>query len=204
MRVVYKGAGGHAGAVLMRDRNDSLLAGAELALAVEHAALTIGGADTVATAGVLDVHPRAINSIPSQVKLEIDIRDVELVRRDNVLSEIQRRAAQIGTRRNQATSIERINADPPASCDAKIVDAIIASCQEAGLTYKKMISRAYHDSLFMALVAPTSMIFIACRGGVSHRPDEFASPEALAAGVEVLALTLARLAEGDGNALPNL
>ena len=57
-----------------------------------------------------------------------------------------------------------------------------------------MISRAYHDSLFMARVAPTAMIFIPCRGGVSHRPDEYASPAAIANGVAVLADTLAALA----------
>jgi N-carbamoyl-L-amino-acid hydrolase len=57
-----------------------------------------------------------------------------------------------------------------------------------------MISRAYHDSLFMARVAPTGMIFIPCQGGISHRPDEYASPEAIANGVEVLADTLAVLA----------
>ena len=56
-----------------------------------------------------------------------------------------------------------------------------------------MISRAYHDSLFMARIAPTGMIFIPCRDGISHRPDEFSSPEAIARGVEVLALVLARL-----------
>jgi ureidoglycolate amidohydrolase len=58
-----------------------------------------------------------------------------------------------------------------------------------------MISRAYHDSLFMARIAPTGMIFIPCRGGVSHRPDEYTSPEAIARGVEVLALTLGQLAQ---------
>ena len=56
------------------------------------------------------------------------------------------------------------------------------------------MSRAYHDSLFMARVAPTAMIFIPCREGVSHRPDEFASEDAIARGTEVLALTLAALA----------
>ena len=57
-----------------------------------------------------------------------------------------------------------------------------------------MVSRAYHDSLFMAQICPTAMIFIPCRNGYSHRPDEYSSPEAIAAGVEVLARTLARLA----------
>ena len=57
-----------------------------------------------------------------------------------------------------------------------------------------MVSRAYHDSLFMARLAPTSMIFIPCKGGVSHRPEEYAAPDAIAQGVAVLAASLARLA----------
>jgi acetylornithine deacetylase/succinyl-diaminopimelate desuccinylase-like protein len=60
-----------------------------------------------------------------------------------------------------------------------------------------MISRAYHDSLFMSRIAPTGMIFIPCKGGISHRPEEYSEPEAIADGIEVLAMTLARLASGD-------
>ena len=56
-----------------------------------------------------------------------------------------------------------------------------------------MVSRAYHDSLFMSRIAPTAMLFIPCRGGVSHRPDEYASPEAIVRGTLVLAETLAQL-----------
>ena len=56
-----------------------------------------------------------------------------------------------------------------------------------------MVSRAYHDSLFVSRFAPTAMLFIPCRGGVSHRPDEYASPEAIAGGVTVLAEALAGL-----------
>ncbi len=80
LRVIFDGRGGHAGGVLMRDRADALVAGAELAVHVETAALQLGGEDTVATTGVLDVHPRAINSIPSRVMLEIDVRDIDLAR----------------------------------------------------------------------------------------------------------------------------
>jgi ureidoglycolate amidohydrolase len=67
-------------------------------------------------------------------------------------------------------------------------------CSAHGLAAKHMVSRAYHDSLFMAQIAPIAMIFIPCRGGVSHRPDEFAKPEDIANGARVLAATLARLA----------
>ena len=90
-------------------------------------------------------------------------------------------------------SLRILNADPPARCAQTVVDAIVAACDARALRYQRMISRAYHDSLFMSRIAPTGMIFIPCRGGISHRPDEYASPEAIAHGTEVLADTLASL-----------
>ena len=74
-----------------------------------------------------------------------------------------------------------------------MIDAALASAAQLGLKHRKMVSRAYHDSLFMATLAPTSMIFIPCKGGMSHRPDEFSSPKDIEKGVKTLALTLARL-----------
>jgi ureidoglycolate amidohydrolase len=194
LRVTYEGVGGHAGAVLMPARRDALLPAAKLALAVDAAARELGGDDTVATTGVLDIHPRAINSIPSRSVLEIDVRDIELARRDAVLNQIRGQAQQFGDEHRQQTTIELINADSPATCDPHIVKTVAAAAASAGHPSLRMISRAYHDSLFMAQICPTAMIFIPCRGGVSHRPDEFASPEAIAAGVGVLAGTLAELA----------
>jgi len=87
-----------------------------------------------------------------------------------------------------------INADPPARCAPGIVEAMVQVCESEGLGYDLMISRAYHDSLFLSRIAPTAMLFIPCRDGVSHRPDEYASPEDIALGVRVLAFSLARLA----------
>jgi acetylornithine deacetylase/succinyl-diaminopimelate desuccinylase-like protein len=70
---------------------------------------------------------------------------------------------------------------------------VTSVCGELGVRVKKMISRAYHDSLFMAQICPTTMIFIPCRGGISHRPDEYSSPAQIKTGVTVLAHTLAKL-----------
>ncbi|MEM9186184.1 MAG: hydantoinase/carbamoylase family amidase, partial [Planctomycetota bacterium] len=194
LRVEYRGEGGHAGAVLMPDRRDALLPAAELALAVRSAAGQLGGEDTVATTGVLEVHPGAVNSIPSRARLEIDIRDTDHQRRDRVLAQIESDAHAIGARHSQRSTIDRVNADPPATCATQVVEAVEEASDDSGLACSRMVSRAYHDSLFMAQVAPTGMIFIPCRGGVSHRPDEYASPEAIGAGVAVLAGVLRRLA----------
>ena len=68
------------------------------------------------------------------------------------------------------------------------------AAKDAGKSYKRMVSRAYHDSLFIARISPVAMLFIPCRGGISHRPDEYATPEWIGSGVHVLARTLAQLA----------
>ena len=194
IRVEVRGIGGHAGAVLMPDRHDALLAGAEIALAVEHAALKSGSSDTVATTGVFRIEPGAVNSVPCRAWLEIDLRDTQVTTRDAALKQIEDSVRQICNRRDVGFRIERVNVDAPAICDAKLVHTVSRVCGELGLPVKKMISRAYHDSLFMAQICPTTMIFIPCRGGVSHRPDEYSSPEQIRDGVRVLAQTLANLA----------
>jgi len=195
LKVLIEGEGGHAGAMLMPVRHDALAAAAELILALESAARSTGVIDTVATVGVCDVFPGAVNSVPSRVRLETDIRDTDQARRDGVVARLKETAAEVAARRGVRISFETVNADPPATCDATVLDAVQAAVNDAGRTSKRMVSRAYHDSLFVARIAPVAMIFTPCRAGVSHRPDEFASPEWIAAGVDVLARTLARLSE---------
>ena len=180
LRIEIEGEGGHAGAVLMPQRRDAFLAAAEIALVVEAAAKATGAIDTVGTTGICDIFPRAINSIPSRARMEIDIRDIDGARRDSVLERVRQESAAIAARRNVTVRIEMLNADPPAQCDAAVIEALEKACQAHHATYQRMISRAYHDSLFMSLVAPVAMLFIPCRGGVSHRPDEYSSPEAIA------------------------
>ena len=194
LRIVIEGEGGHAGGMLMAARHDALCAAAELILAVEAAALSTGAADTVATAGVCEVFPGAVNSVPSRVRLEVDVRDIELERRERVLAAIAQAGAAIAARRKVSVHSETVNADAPARCDEKIVAALARACGKSGLQFEPMVSRAYHDSLFMSRAGPVGMLFIPCRGGVSHRPDEFASPEAIANGTLVLAHALAELA----------
>jgi ureidoglycolate amidohydrolase len=194
LKIAIEGEGGHAGAVLMPDRHDAFLAAAEIALAVEVSARSSGSRDTVGTVGVCGVFPGAVNSIPSHVRMEIDVRDTDEARRDSVLRKIEQACEQVACRRGVKANVELVNADPPAHCAPHVVEALAQSCEAQSLPFERMISRAYHDSLFMSRIAPTAMLFIPCRGGVSHRPDEYASPEAIAQGTLVLAEALARLA----------
>ncbi len=194
LRLSIEGAGGHAGGVLMPDRKDALCAAAELILAIENAARTSGAADTVATVGICEVFPGAVNSIPSRVQLSVDIRDTVLGRRDAVMYAIEAACQSIAAKRQVSIRKELLNADAPAHCAPAIIEALSRACLKHQLLYVPMVSRAYHDSLFMSRVTPAAMLFIPCRNGYSHRPDEYASPEDIARGVLVLADTLATLA----------
>ena len=148
----------------------------------------------MATCGLVQVLPGAVNSIPRQVRLEIDVRDIDRARRDSVLAVIHTAAQEAAARRGCGWIEQVLNADPPATCAAHIISAVESAGAELQLPCERMISRAYHDSLFMAQVCPTAMIFVPSKGGVSHRPDEYSSPAEIAHGVRVLAAALDRLA----------
>ncbi|CAA7395253.1 unnamed protein product [Spirodela intermedia] len=194
IKVDFEGGGGHAGAVLMPARNDAGLAAAELALAVERHVLASGSVDSVGTIGILELHPGAVNSIPSKSHLEIDTRDIDEERRNKIVSGIHQSAVEIAERRRvKLSSFKIVNQDPPASSDELVINAMEMVSQKLNLTHKLMISRAYHDSLFMARISRMGMIFIPCFKGFSHKPEEYASPVDIANGVKVLALTLAKL-----------
>jgi ureidoglycolate amidohydrolase len=193
LNISIEGAGGHAGGVLMPARHDALCAAAELILVIENAARSSGAVDTVATVGICEVFPGAVNSIPSRVRLTADVRDTDLERRDSLIDEIHLAGDVVAAKRHVSIQTELLNADAPATCAPVVVKALSESCRKHNLNFLPMVSRAYHDSLFMSRVAPTAMLFIPCRNGYSHRPDEYASPEDIARGTLVLAETLAAL-----------
>jgi ureidoglycolate amidohydrolase len=192
-RITIEGAGGHAGGVLMPDRQDALCAAAELILAIENAARTSGSTDNVATVGMCDVFPGAVNSIPSRVRISVDARDTNLTKRDGVMRAIETASNEISERRAVSMQMELLNADAPAECAPLVVDALAGAAKKHGEKFMTMISRAYHDSLFISAIAPVAMLFIPCRHGYSHRPDEYASIEDISRGALVLAEALASL-----------
>ena len=196
-RYEITGFGGHAGALLMPDRRDALTAAAELILSVEKHTLAAnaasGTSDSVATVGTVAVHPGAINSVPSRVTLTLDIRDTDVSRREAIMAALHADIRALEARRNITITEHQINADVPATSDPHILATLETICNSESIPYKKMVARAYHDTNFIAPIAPVAMIFIPCRNGVSHRPDEYATPESIALGTRVLALALAKL-----------
>lgn len=195
LRVEFTGEGGHAGAVLMPLRHDPLVAAAEVIQAVDREARATGREDTVGTVGLLELEPGAVNSIPRRVRLDIDIRDTDLAARDALVERLRAAAREAAASRGVGHHDEMVNQDAPATSDPAVLAAIEGACDEAGTPWQHMISRAYHDCVFMAQVCPSAMIFVPSRDGISHRPDEYTSPEDIARGAQVLAGALRTLSK---------
>jgi N-carbamoyl-L-amino-acid hydrolase len=134
LRIVVEGEGGHAGGVMMHDRKDAFCAAAEIVLAVEGRALATGSVDTCGTVGKCHVYPGAVNSIPSRVEMEADIRDIDEQRRNQVLREIEEACASVAAKRKVTVKVTGINADAPAASAPRIVEAMVEAAAENGLS----------------------------------------------------------------------
>ena len=148
----------------------------------------------MATVGVLRARPGAINVVPGEVELDVDVRDSDLAAREQVVDAIVTAASDIAQRRGLEAEVAPIVDDVPVQCDPLVVEAAQAACRELGLNVRAMTSGAYHDAMIMGRRVPVGMLFVPSAGGVSHHPDEYTAPEDLDRGVRVLAGTLARLA----------
>ena len=133
LRVELTGAGGHAGAVLMPERHDALLAGAEIALAVERAAMHSGSPDTVAPRAFFASSRAPLTAFRSARMLEIDLRDTQRNTRDAALRKVEEAMATLCQARGISWELERLNVDPPAVCDGPLVQTVAEVCAELGL-----------------------------------------------------------------------
>jgi hydantoinase/carbamoylase family amidase len=194
-RVTLRGAATHAGATPMSLRRDALAGAAEVMVALERLARASASGTTVGTVGVLRLRPGAINVVPGEVELDVDVRDSDLAAREAVVAAIVAAGREIAAARGLELEVTPIVEDVPVTCDEAVVAATEAACTELGLTYRRMISGAYHDAMIMGRRVPVGMIFVPSVGGVSHHPDEYTAPEDLECGVQALAGTLARLTE---------
>ena len=189
----FAGSGGHAGAVLMPQREDALVPAGHLITAAERLARESASDDSVATVGIVNVAPGAVNSIPRQVHMTFDVRDTDIEARQSIIDELKQIAQIEAKARGLTCEIKMINSDPPVTTDDEVRNAIHNATELYGFWAQSLVSRAYHDALFIARKVPTGMIFVPSAGGVSHRPDEYTSPQEMANGAAVLASTLAQL-----------
>lgn len=190
---VIRGRAEHAGACPMELRRDPMPAAAEVILAVEQAARESNPA-TRATVGFVQAHPGASNVIPDAVALSFDIRDLDGARRDACMERIKSVFAQVCQRRGLTGEMELQHSSRPTLCDPQIMGVMESSARQLGLEPFRLPSGAVHDGANVAALCPVGMIFVRSRDGLSHCPQEFSSPEDIAAGTALLAQTLAVLA----------
>ena len=169
------GVAGHAGTTSMALRRDALAGVAEMILAIERIARD-DGADLVATVGRIEALPGAANVIPGRVSFTLDIRSGDIVRRNDAAEAILDRIANIADTRGLDFTIERIHDLPASPCDPALMDVMDAAIADAGQPVRRLVSGAGHDAMVMAALCPTAMLFIRCKGGVSHNPAEHVDP----------------------------
>ena len=140
----------------------------------------------VGTVGIAEVVPGALNVIPGSVKLGVDIRSISKVARDSVVFLIKELIDVIAEKRGLSYTIEPIAQDHPVAMHPAMIREIEKAVKSVGADYMAMPSGAGHDAMHWTEVAPTGMIFIPCRDGISHNPAEFAAMDDIVAGAEVL------------------
>jgi allantoate deiminase len=171
--VTVIGVGGHAGTVPMALRRDASAAAAEMILAVER--LAVNTSDLVATVGVFDVPDGAVNAVPGRATFTIDVRSPSDEIRKAALADLQIEFEEIARRRTVQLDVALNYDAPAAACDTRLTTALSAAIARAGVQVRHLPSGAGHDGMAFKDKIPFAMLFVRCRGGVSHDPAEFAA-----------------------------
>lgn len=197
LRVQLHGHADHSGATPMDMRRDAVCAAAEIILAVEASAAAQKEPPAVGTVGVVQVSPGAMNVIPGEVTLGIDIRSIDKETKAAVVRTLKEEIAAISRRRQIPADIETITDEPPVRITPAMVDLLSQICQEAGHPFRQMPSGAGHDAMHWGARCRTGMLFIPCRNGISHHPDEYASLDDIVRGTQLLEAAVRRVSHQD-------
>jgi beta-ureidopropionase / N-carbamoyl-L-amino-acid hydrolase len=192
MIVTIAGQANHAGTTPMHMRQDALVAAAKLVLAVQDIALKMPS-QIVATVGYLSVTPNAINIVPGLVELSVDIRDLSLSCLNEMQHKLERVMTEIAEQTDTQISMKPLLSVEPTPAATQVQRAIETVCQEMGLPYCHLPSRAGHDALEVGRITDMGMIFVPSQAGVSHSEKEYTSPEQCTQGANVLLQTFIKL-----------
>ena len=191
--VTLEGTANHAGTTPMDLRRDPMAGAAEIISGVINTAHRMGR-PCVTTVGRMVISPNERAVIPRQVTFTVDARSPIPEQRETLLARHEALMREVAARRDLTLSL-RIDSDrAPVSADPALVETLVAAAAEAGVPARRMTSGAVHDSMQLAEIAKIAMIFVRSAGGISHSPEEFTAAEDAAAGTEVLARALHRLA----------
>lgn len=187
------GFAGHAGSVPMGLRKDALVGASKIVVGLQALAASEPGAPTVGTVGSLRVFPDSRNIIPEHVQFTIDLRDIDLPRRDKLEVKLRTLIEEVSQEHGLRVEIREDTNSEPRYCASRILDTIREAAGEMELKAPELMSGPFHDSLAMSYYCDYGMIFVRCKDGISHNPKEFASKEDIAAGTELLYRTTLRM-----------
>jgi allantoate deiminase len=182
--LTFAGVAGHAGTVPMEQRHDALAAAAEFVLDVEREARARPG--LVATVGQLLVQPGAVNVIPGQVDLSLDVRHADDATRARAAEQILERANAIANRRKLALAVELISENVAVPCAPRLVSLLSQAVADLGHEVVQLPSGAGHDAVPMSTLTDVAMLFVRCKGGISHNPAESVTAEDVGVAMDVL------------------
>ena len=188
-----RGMAGHAGSVPMAIRNDALVGAAEIILALRNIATQVPGAPTVGTVGTLNVFPASRNIIPEEVTLTIDLRDIDLDRRNGYEAQLKESITATCTRQGLSWEITEDWNSEPRYCAPWLKEIVSRQCAGLNLEAPELMSGPFHDAMALSYATDYAMIFVRCKDGISHNPLEFASYEDLSLGAEVLYGTMLKV-----------
>ncbi|MGH7358013.1 MAG: M20 family metallo-hydrolase [Candidatus Rokuibacteriota bacterium] len=191
-RVEVRGRQDHAGGTPMADRRDAAAAAAELVLLVERLARD-AGRGMVGTVGVLETRPNMINIVPGEADLLVDFRGIEPDAIADTLTRFEAGTAELASRRGVAIEWTSLVRDAPLTVAPEMVAEAEAAAGAVGTPWRRLTSGASHDANHLARLCPIGLLFIPCRAGRSHCPEEWAEAEHLATGTRVLLELLLRL-----------
>ncbi|MEM9540389.1 MAG: Zn-dependent hydrolase [Cyanobacteria bacterium P01_E01_bin.42] len=190
-KILVEGSANHAGTTPMSMRQDALVAASKVVLAVNALGNTPG--QQVATVGQLQVYPNAANVVPGKVEMSLDIRDLDRQHLDRILEQLRQQLEEIALATDTKIQIAPQLHLEPALAAPHIRQAIARACENGGLSYTHLPSRASHDAQEMANITDMGMIFVPSSGGISHTETEHTSPEECLRGVNILWDTLWQL-----------
>lgn len=189
------GFAGHAGSVPMNMRQDALLGAAKVIVALNQVALQKPGTPTVATVGNIKVFPNSRNIVPEKVTLTIDLRDIDLARRDQYEVQLRNEINRIAAIHGLTCKITEDMKSEPRYVANWIKEVLREESKALGLAAPELMSGPFHNSLTMSNYCDYAMIFVRSKDGISHNPLEFSSPEDIAAGTELLYRSALRVAK---------
>ena len=193
LTVKLKGMAGHTGSVPMPLRKDALLGAAEIIVAVNEIATQVPGDPTVGTVATINVFPASRNIIAEEAVFTIDLRDIDLARRNRYEKQLRDRIESITQKHKLTYSISEDTNSEPRYCADWIKAIIHDECKTLRLDAPELMSGPFHDSLALSYACDYGMIFVRCKDGISHNPLEYASWEDLALGTEVLYGTVLKI-----------